>query len=50
MTAMANQAYDAIAKAGVPVGSYQEVAIGFPQAFTALESKQIDIALLIERT
>ncbi len=37
-----------LAKAGVPVGSYQEVAIGFPQAFTALESKQIDIALLIE--
>jgi ABC-type nitrate/sulfonate/bicarbonate transport system substrate-binding protein len=33
---------------GVPVGSYEEVAIPFPQAFTALESGQVDIALLIE--
>jgi NitT/TauT family transport system substrate-binding protein len=37
-----------LAKAGVPVGSYEEIAIPFPQAFTALESGQVDIALLIE--
>jgi NitT/TauT family transport system substrate-binding protein len=37
-----------LASAGVPVGSYTEVALPFPQAFTALESGQVDVALLIE--
>jgi NitT/TauT family transport system substrate-binding protein len=37
-----------LAKAGAPVGSYDEIALPFPQAFTALESGQIDVALLIE--
>jgi ABC-type nitrate/sulfonate/bicarbonate transport system substrate-binding protein len=37
-----------LASNGVPVGSYTEVSVPFPQAFTALESGQVDITLLIE--
>ena len=39
---------EVLAKAGVQVGEYQEVAIGFAQAYTALEGSLVDIALFIE--
>ena len=37
-----------LAKAGVAVGSFDEIALPLAQAFSALESGQIDVALLIE--
>jgi NitT/TauT family transport system substrate-binding protein len=37
-----------LAKAGVEIGEYQEVAMGFAQSYTALEGGLLDIALFIE--
>jgi ABC-type nitrate/sulfonate/bicarbonate transport system substrate-binding protein len=37
-----------LAQAGVKVGDFQEVALPFPQAYTALEGGLVDVSLFIE--
>ena len=37
-----------LASAGIKVGEYQEIALPFPQAYTALESGLTDVSLFIE--
>lgn len=37
-----------LANAGLPIGDYQQIAVPFPQSYTALESGLTDVSLFIE--